>query len=233
MPDTAWLVNTTLKGFTRLLCRVDDRQLARIPAAGPLILVSNHINFIEVPLVYTHLLPRPVTGFAKAETWDNPAMAYLFNLWKAIPLRRGEADLAGLRLGLRALEAGQILAVAPEGTRSGDGRLKRGYPGIVMLALLSGAPVLPLAYYGSERFRSNLSRLRRTDFHILVGEQFTLLPQTARVSAQIRQKIADEIMYQLAALLPPAYRGEYADLSQASRDYLVFQTQPAGISVPA
>jgi 1-acyl-sn-glycerol-3-phosphate acyltransferase len=233
MPDTAWLVNTTLKGFTRLLCRVDDRQLARIPAAGPLILVSNHINFIEVPLVYTHLLPRPVTGFAKAETWDNPAMAYLFNLWKAIPLRRGEADLAGLRLGLRALEAGQILAVAPEGTRSGDGRLKRGYPGIVMLALLSGAPVLPLAYYGSERFRSNLSRLRRTDFHILVGEQFTLLPQTARVSAHIRQKIADEIMYQLAALLPPAYRGEYADLSQASRDYLVFQTQPAGISVPA
>jgi 1-acyl-sn-glycerol-3-phosphate acyltransferase len=233
MPDTAWLVNTTLKGFTRLLCRVDDRQLARIPAAGPLILVSNHINFIEVPLVYTHLLPRPVTGFAKAETWDNPAMAYLFNLWKAIPLRRGEADLAGLRLGLRALEAGQILAVAPEGTRSGDGRLKRGYPGIVMLALLSGAPVLPLAYYGSERFRSNLSRLRRTDFHILVGEQFTLLPQTARVSAHIRQKIADEIMYQLAALLPPAYRGEYADLSQASREYLVFRTQPAGISVPA
>jgi 1-acyl-sn-glycerol-3-phosphate acyltransferase len=233
MPDSTWFVNTTLKRVTRMLCRVDDGQLARIPAAGPLILVSNHINFIEVPLVYTHLLPRPVTGFAKAETWDNPAMAYLFNLWKAIPLRRGEADLAGLRLGLRALEAGQILAVAPEGTRSGDGRLKRGYPGIVMLALLSGAPVLPLAYYGSERFRSNLSRLRRTDFHILVGEQFTLLPQTARVSAQIRQKIADEIMYQLAALLPPAYRGEYADLSQASRDYLVFRNQPAGISVPA
>jgi len=233
MPDSTWFVNTTLKRVTRMLCRVDDGQLARIPAAGPLILVSNHINFIEVPLVYTHLLPRPVTGFAKAETWDNPAMAYLFNLWKAIPLRRGEADLAGLRLGLRALEAGQILAVAPEGTRSGDGRLKRGYPGIVMLALLSGAPVLPLAYYGSERFRSNLSRLRRTDFHMVVGEQFTLLPQTARVSAQIRQKIADEIMYQLAALLPPAYRGEYADLSQASRDYLVFRNQPAGISVPA
>ena len=103
MPDTAWLVNTTLKRVTRLLCRVDDHQLARIPPAGPLILVSNHINFIEVPLVYTHLLPRPVTGFAKAETWNNPAMAYLFNLWKAIPLRRGEPDLRGLRLGLQAL----------------------------------------------------------------------------------------------------------------------------------
>jgi 1-acyl-sn-glycerol-3-phosphate acyltransferase len=223
MPDSTWLVNTTLRRVTRMLCRVDDDQLARIPAAGPLILVSNHINFIEVPLVYTHLLPRPVTGFAKAETWANPAMAYLFNLWKAIPLRRGEADLGGLRMGLRALEAGQILAVAPEGTRSGDGRLKRGYPGIVMLALLSGAPILPLAYYGSERFRSNLTRLRRTDFHMVVGEQFTLLPQAQRVSTQVRQKIADEIMYQLAVLLPPAYRGEYTDLSQASQEYLVFR----------
>lgn len=228
MPDAAWLVNTTLKSFTRLLCRVDDRQLARIPPAGPLILVSNHINFIEVPLVYTHLLPRPVTGFAKAETWDNPAMAYLFNLWKAIPLRRGEADLGGLRMGLKALQAGQILAVAPEGTRSGDGRLQRGHPGIVMLALLSGAPILPLAYYGSESIRANLSRLRRTDFHMVVGEQFSLRPQPERVSARLRQQIADEIMYQLAGLLPPAYRGEYADLSSATRETLVFRTNPGG-----
>lgn len=222
MPKTTWLVNTTLKSFTRLLCRVDDYQLARIPLAGPLILVSNHINFIEVPLVYTHLLPRPVTGFAKAETWNNPAMAYLFNLWKAIPLRRGEADLAGLRQGLKALQAGQILAVAPEGTRSGDGRLKRGHPGIVMLAVLSGAPVLPLVYFGSERFHSNLARLRRTDFHIRVGEPFTVRPQAERISAAVRQQITDEIMYQLAALLPEAYRGEYADLSMATRNFLEF-----------
>ena len=220
MPDPTWLVNTTLKRVTRLICRVDDHQLARIPAAGPLILVSNHINFIEVPLVYTHLMPRPVTGFAKAETWNNPAMAYLFNLWKAIPLRRGEADLAGLRRGLAALAAGHILAVAPEGTRSGDGCLKRGHPGIVLLAALSGAPVLPLVYYGSERFRSNLTRLRRTDFHIRVGEPFSVRPQTERISSPVRQQIADEIMYQLAALLPPPYRGEYADLARATKEYL-------------
>jgi 1-acyl-sn-glycerol-3-phosphate acyltransferase len=223
MPVATWLVNTTLKSFTRLLCRVDDRQLAYIPPNGPLLLVSNHINFIEVPLVYTHLLPRPVTGFAKAETWDNPAMAYLFNLWKAIPLRRGEADLGGLRQGLKALQAGQILAVAPEGTRSGDGRLRRGQPGIVLLAVLSGAPVLPLVYYGSERFRSNLTRLRRTDFHIRVGEPFTVRPLPGRMPGPIRQQIADEIMYRLAVLLPPPYRGEYANLSLATQDYLDFR----------
>jgi 1-acyl-sn-glycerol-3-phosphate acyltransferase len=222
MPDATWLVNTTLKSVTRLLCRVDDHQLARIPSAGPLILVSNHINFIEVPLVYTHLLPRPVTGFAKAETWDNPAMAYLFNMWKAIPLRRGEADFAGLRQGLKALQAGQILAVAPEGTRSGDGCLQRGHPGIVMLAVLSGAPVLPLVYYGSESLRSNLARLRRTDFHIRVGEPFKVRPQPGRISAPVRQQIADEIMYQLAVLLPTPYRGVYANLNLGSRNFLEF-----------
>lgn len=225
MPPTTWLINTTIKNFTRIICRVDDNQLARIPQTGPLILVSNHINFIEVPLVYTHLLPRPVTGFAKAETWDNPAMAYLFNLWKAIPLHRGEADLAGLRQGLSALQAGQILAVAPEGTRSGDGRLKRGQPGIVLLALKSGAPILPLAYFGSERFRSNLAQLRRTDFHIRVGRPFTIHPHASRSSAQVRQQIVDEIMFQLALLLPPPYRGVYADLSQASSRYLDFMPE--------
>ncbi len=222
MPYTAWLVNSTLKRFTRLLCRVDDRQLARIPASGPLILVSNHINFIEVPLIYTHLLPRPVTGFAKAETWDNPVMARLFNLWKAIPLRRGQADMAGIRQGLKALQAGQILAVAPEGTRSGDGRLKRGYPGIVLLAMVSGAPVLPLVYYGGERFQSNLAHLRRTEFTIRVGEPFIIKPQSERISSQVRQQITDEIMYQLAALLPAPYRGVYNDFSLATTNFLEF-----------
>jgi len=165
----ARLVNGAIKGITRLLCRVDDAQLVRVPERGPLILVANHINFLEVPLIYTHLLPRPVTGFAKAETWDNPAMAALFDLWEAIPLQRGEADHSAIRRALKALSEGQILAMAPEGTRSGDGRLQRGQPGVVTLALLSGAPLLPIVYYGGERLRGNLARLRRTDFHIVVG----------------------------------------------------------------
>lgn len=223
MSFTKQVVNTSIKGITRLICRVDDQHLGRVPAQGPLILVANHINFLEVPVVYTHLLPRPVTGFAKAETWDNPAMALLFDLWEAIPLQRGKADLEAIRQALEILRAGGILAVAPEGTRSNDGCLQRGQPGVVLLAQMSGAPLLPIVYYGGERFRENIKRLRRTDFHIVVGQPFSIQTQDISLNRRVRQQITDEIMYQLAALLPPTYRGYYSDLNAATQDYLRFQ----------
>jgi len=222
------LVNRSLKGITRLLCRVDDAELARVPQTGPLILVANHINFIEIPLIYTHLRPRPVTGFAKAETWDNPLMSVLFNLWNAIPLRRGEADMEAMHRAIRILRSGGILAVAPEGTRSGNGRLQRGYPGVVLLADLSEAPLLPIVYYGNERLRENLKRFRRTDFHIAVGHPFRIKKSSEKRSRQERQLITDEIMYQLAALLPSSYRGYYGDLEAATENYLIFD--PPGLS---
>jgi 1-acyl-sn-glycerol-3-phosphate acyltransferase len=189
---------------------------------GPLIIVTNHINFLEVPLIYTHLIPRPVTGFVKAESWDNLALAYLFNLWEGIPLRRGASDVNAFQQALQALRAGKIMAITPEGTRSGDGRLKRGQPGIVILAQHSQAPILPIAYYGGEKIWNNLRRLQRTDFRISVGQPFTLKPCGGRITHLERQKITDEIMFQIAALLPPSYRGYYADQSLASCYYLEF-----------
>ena len=221
MTVTQTVVRASIKRVTRILCRVDDAQLAKVPAHGPLILVANHINFLEVPLLYSHLHPRRLTGFAKIETWNNPAMAFLFDLFGAIPLRRGEADVAALRRGLEVLESGHILAVAPEGTRSGHGRLQRGHPGVVMLALRSGAPLLPMVYYGGERFRGNLTRLRRTDFHIVVGDLFCLNAK-GRMTREMRQQMTDEIMYQIAALLPPEYRGHYSNLATATETYLRF-----------
>lgn len=222
MSLTNRMVNTTIKSLARILCRVDDSALAAVPTQGPLLLVANHINFLDAPVVYTHLQPRPVTGFVKAETWDNPLMGLLFNIWGGIPIKRGEPDMAALNQALEALKAGKIVAVAPEGTRSGDGRLRRGYPGIVILALHSHAPVLPLAYYGGEQFRDNLRRLRRTDFRIRVGRPFIIETGEERVTRQLRQAITDEIMYQIAALLPEDYRGEYADLEAATQKYLRF-----------
>ena len=216
------VVTSTIKGLLRLLCRVDDAQLPQAPAQGPLIIIINHINFLDAPLFYTHLQPRPMAGFAKAEAWGNPALRLLVNLWGAIPLHRGEADMNALRHALKALEAGRILVVAPEGTRSGHGRLQPGRPGVVFLALRSGAPLLPVAHFGGELFWRNLPRLRRTDFHIVVGQPFYLDPAGAKATRQVRQQMTDEIMYQLAALLPQDYRGVYSDLAEATEEYLRF-----------
>jgi len=216
------VVTKSIKGITRILCNVDDNQLVNVPEHGPLIIASNHINFMEVPLLYTHLQPRAVTGFAKAETWNNPAMGYLFDLWGAIPLRRGEADTRAFRLALKALQSGKILAVAPEGTRSRHGQLQRGLPGIVWLAFHSNAPILPVVYYGGERLQYNLKGLKRTDFHIRVGKAFKLNFPECKMLREARIDMVDEIMYQIASLLPQEYRGYYSDFSRFSTNYINF-----------
>jgi len=222
MTYTYRAVNFTIKGLTEILCRVDNEPLTRVPFRGPLIMVGNHINFLDIPVLYTHLQPRPITGFIKAETWNNHALGLLFNMWGAIPLRRGEADMNAMRQALHALEAGEILALSPEGTRSGDGCLRRGHPGVVSLALRSGAPILPLVFYGSENFKINLTKLQRTDFHIVVGNHFYLDDHGKRTAGSVRQEITDEIMFQIAALLPAKYRGCYSDLHSATENYLNF-----------
>lgn len=219
---TEKVVNTTIRGLTSLICRVDAEQLCKVPSQGPLIIVSNHINFLDVPVIYTRLQPSPLTGFAKIETWDSPFLGPLFSLWGIIPVRRGEADMSAIRQGVAVLKRGEILAILPEGTRSGHGRLAKGQAGMVTIALLTGAPLLPVAHFGAETYRQNLPRLRRTDFRIQVGKPFILDAGSTKVSHAVREQMAAEIMYQLAALLPPAYRGQYADLNLATQHYLRF-----------
>lgn len=216
------IVTIGIRNFLRIMCRVDDAELDKLPPRGPLIAVMNHVNFMDAPMLYTHLQPRPLTAFAKTETWDNPLTGKLFDLWEIIPLRRGEVDLNAFRLAAEALHHDKIVGVAPEGTRSGSGRLNRGYPGVVLLALRSGAPLQPIVCYGHENIWQNLPHLRRTDFHLAVGNPFKIDTKGEDMTRELRQKITDEIMYQIAALLPEAYRGIYGDLSLASEKYLCF-----------
>jgi len=215
-----------LRGLTSLLCRVDDAQLSRVPRQGPLIVITNHVGLVEIPLLYLRLQPRPVRGFTAAVRWENPWLARLLDLFEAIPLHRGEADIAALRRGLEVLDAGCILAIMPEGTRSHDGRLQRGHSGVVFLGLQSSAPVLPIAHYGSERLADNVRRLRRTDVRFVVGKPFTFDAGGSKVTRRMRQQMVDEAMYELAALLPPTYRGAYSDPDGAGREHLDFSRVP-------
>jgi 1-acyl-sn-glycerol-3-phosphate acyltransferase len=84
-----------------------------------------------------------------------------------------------------------------------------------MLAMHSGAPLLPVAHWGGERFLKYLICLKRTNFHTRLGEPFYLNPEGVRVSSEIHQQIADEIMFRLAELLPPEYRDEYEKVTES------------------
>ncbi len=133
---------------------------------------------------------------------------------------RGEADMQALRSSLALLKRGYIFALSPEGTRNHTGILIRARPGVVTLALHSGAALMPIAHWGGECFGYNLTHLKRTDFHVRVGEAFTLKVKVGRVTRQARQQMVDEMMYRLAALLPEAFRGVYADLESATEKYI-------------
>jgi 1-acyl-sn-glycerol-3-phosphate acyltransferase len=218
-----WFVTFVCKFGLEILCRIRKENWERIPDRGPLIAYSNHTGRLEVPLMYTQMLPRPAIGFAKIEVWDNKFMGWVFSLWNVIPLRRGEADMEALHKAIAVVNQGMIFGISPEGTRSKTGALIRAHGGTALLALHTGAPLIPIAHWGGENFTHNLKRFRRTDFYIRVGNMFRLDAHGEKVTKEIRQQMADEMMYELAKLLPPEYRGEYADLENATTKYLKFE----------
>jgi 1-acyl-sn-glycerol-3-phosphate acyltransferase len=210
------------RAMTSFIFHIDDKQLKAVPDQGPLIFYSNHVNFMEVPTVYTRLQPRDVHGMVLADRWKNPFLRWVLDSTGSLPVQRGLPNLDAIYKAIELLKTGAVVGIMPEGTRSGDGILQPAYPGIVLLALRSGAPMIPIGFHGAEVYKHNLSRLKRTDFHFVVGKPFFLNTRGQALSAPVRQQMTSEIMYRLAAILPPAYRGVYANLSQASQDYLVF-----------
>jgi len=210
------ILDAVSTAVARVLFRFDVRGLDHLPLNGPYILISNHISAFEFPALRVLLRPRAVRTLAKSESWDRKALAWMFNQWKAIPIRRGESDMSALRTALQVLKDGGILGIMPEGTRSGDGRLARGNPGITILAQKSGCPIVPMAFWGVERVNANLKHFRRTEFHFRVGEPFTLAFPTGRTTREDRQALADEVMQHIAELLPRSYHGVYRDTMATS-----------------
>ena len=213
------IINPPIKRVLSTFLDVDASEVARIPMEGPLIISTNHINSLDAPVGFSHLHPRPMTAFVKAETWDNWFMKFLFNAWDAIPIKRGEVDFEAFRMAEEALKQKKIVLVAPEGTRSRHGRLNQGYPGIALLAIRSGAPILPVVIYGNEKI-NNLRIGKRTKMTIKVGNPYKINLNGHTLDRENRKQITDEIMYEIARILPEENRGVYADLTLSKREFL-------------
>lgn len=205
-----WLVNNIIKFLTHILLKIDASELEKLPLQGPLLVVANHVNFLDAPVIISQLHPRDTTGFVKKETWDDPFLAFLFNVWGGIPIDRDIADFKAFQEAKKALKKGKFLAVTPEGTRSEDGLLHRGKAGIAMLASQCDAPILAVAYYGHEDFKANIKRLKRTPMKIRVGKPFQINLFGQVKNKELMQAVADAIMMEIAQLLPEEYRGVYA-----------------------
>ena len=195
------------------MCRYRVRDLDRLPLRGPAILAMNHINFIELPLLYMKFKPRRILALTKTETWGSPVFRVLANLWEALPLRRGGVDKRAFATAAAEMERGALIGIAPEGTRSRDGKLRKGSAGIVMLAAHTGAPVYPLAQWGGENLVPALKRFRRALIRVRIGKPISIdMTQHSYESPRaVRARELRRIMMAIAEMLPPEYRGYYGD----------------------
>ena len=215
-------VNTVLKTLLDALCKIDHREFVEALAKRePLIVVVNHINFLEVPILVTHSYPLFLTGLVKAETWNNPVFAFLFDTYKAIPIDRHGAYQGAFRRVREAMDQGFFVCIAPEGTRSKNGVLGKGRAGVIQLALYTGSPVLPVVHYGGERIWENIRRLRRTPLSFRAGRPFKI-KFDGRPDREEREAMLGEVMGQMARLLPPEMRGAYAEHAEQDCKYLEF-----------
>jgi len=144
----------------RLLFRVEGRGGEQVPAQGPVLLVANHSSFLDPPLV-GGMTPRPLSFMAKAELFRVPLLGALIKRLNARPVRREGADASALRTALRILQEGGVLLMFPEGTRGPEGTLREPKPGAAMLAVMSGASVVPVHVRGSGRAWPRGQRLPR------------------------------------------------------------------------
>jgi 1-acyl-sn-glycerol-3-phosphate acyltransferase len=213
--------NWVLRRFFQTICRIDVKELQKIPRSGPFIMVGNHINFLEAPVVACHVDNPMFTGIAKRESWKNPLFNYLFNTWGIIPIDREEISREAFQMATQALKDGKVLAISPEGTRSFTGQMLQGKPGVLALVLRSQAPLIPVGFYGYVHFWDNIKHLRRTDFHVVIGKPFKLKLEGSALPRDARQAATDEIMYKVAELLPEEYRGYYHFEGEINYQYVV------------
>ncbi|MDY7076283.1 MAG: lysophospholipid acyltransferase family protein [Chloroflexota bacterium] len=194
-----------------LITRREYIGLDNIPVEPPYIIVTNHLAVFDSPLVLT-VCPHTARAFAAAKHKGNPFYALLLTIMGSIWVRRGEVDRKALQEALRVLERGEVLGMAPEGTRArGPYALQRGKIGVAYIATRSDVPIVPLGITGSENIKHSLPHLRRADVRIVVGKPFRL-PENGRVRSQKLHEYTDLIMCRIAELLPEKYRGVYGDV---------------------
>jgi 1-acyl-sn-glycerol-3-phosphate acyltransferase len=195
----------------KIVARVDVQGLENLPA-GSFVVVVNHLSSFDTLTGIAVGPIRRATTFAAIEHRSDPIGGWILDQLGVIWVRRGEADRDAIKLALEELKGGTVMALAIEGTRSRTGGLQPGKTGPAFLASRSQVPIIPGAIWGTEKIISNLKRLRRSEVHLRIGQPF-YLPE-GRANTQQLEEYTDQVMLMIAAMLPPQYRGVYAERAQ-------------------
>jgi 1-acyl-sn-glycerol-3-phosphate acyltransferase len=201
------------RGLIRLLAfpfggwKVRGRE--NIPAAGPFLVVSNHLHIADPPIIAASF-PLKCVLMAKADLWESAWSRFWVSNFGAFPVRRGGVDREAIRQAEAWIKKGISVVMFPEGTRSPNGQMQSALPGAVLIATRLNIPIIPAGIKGSEKFKN----LRRAFWHhpkitVEFGKPFSLPPVTGKLTKEKRQELTRIMMGHVADLLPPEYQGVY------------------------
>jgi 1-acyl-sn-glycerol-3-phosphate acyltransferase len=185
----------------------------RIPEKGSVLMTANHLSRLDTPLLLAIADRRDFVGIIAKEYQEKTLIKWVLEkVGTMIWMDRESTDFSAIRDALHHLRHGSIVGIAPEGTRSRETKgLLKGKPGAALMAVRAEVPILPVGIIGSDRIYQNWLKLRRPPIIVNVGEPYAL----PDIGVEDRQawilRCTDEIMCRIAALLPPEYRGYYAD----------------------
>lgn len=214
----AFFARTVMRCLTRVTV---EGAFDRIPRDGPLIIASNHLSNADGVILGAWLTPRlgrRIHWLGKREMLEWPVVGPMARAGSVHPVDRGAADVEAFRLAQRILDEGHVLVVFPEGTRSTTGGLQEAKDGLALLALRSGAPILPVGVFGTDRFWPRHSFPRPGGrVGLRIGEAYRLsdvIPEG--VDRKTAKRLAThEIMARIAAVLPERHRGVYGTVADA------------------
>ena len=199
--------------IVNLTCKVESIGMEHIPQKGGCIVAANHLGLLDALLVYTQIVRQDVV-LTPAEKYQRFALfRWAAKSLDAIWLDRFNSDIKTLRSVIKRIQQGCLFVIAPEGTRSQTESLIMGHPGAAFIASKTGVPVIPVALTGTEdrMIKDKLCRLTRSKVLITIGNPFILPPIERENRDKTLRKHTDEIMCQIAALLPSNYHGVYTN----------------------
>lgn len=204
---------SVVKFLIRVLTRFQVINAELIPPKGGLMMTTNHVSRLDVPFLMAMTERTDLVALVADKYKRKPFFRWILeNIGTIIWIDRESTDFAALREILEQLRAGNVVGIAPEGTRShGAIGLLEGKQGAAMMAAQTAVPILPVGIVGTENIYEHWMKLRRPPVTIRVGASY-YLPEIDRDDRQAwLSRQTDEIMCRIAVLLPAEYRGFYAD----------------------